>query len=137
MIQPTEKRLVSYDSIDELLAKLILESQNSHDEYESVKCYGESTLMVELLIRIMRDPLYKDYNLASMELTCGYVDPAQTDEYVFILFDGDIYIQSAWNGDKPFSNEAKFAVCQEGTSAEIVDMISAEGTDLEIATIKF
>lgn len=111
-------------SHDYILNKMISAVKVPHDEYESVKLYASGDFIMKLLKYIINNSKYSYLNICSIDLAVSNYDFAVNDEFVFIIDkDFNINVQNAWNGDKPFLNEAKFAIVTCMCSDEIMHNI--------------
>lgn len=126
-----------YNSIGELVDALIRVSATYHEDYESVKLYGDSEFIISVLKYIIKNDKYDFLNICSVDITSSTIDPDCSDDYVLSLYDDGIYIQSAWNGDNLFRNEAKYTICISDTPSYIIDNILLDDTPIEICELNF
>ncbi|HAU84136.1 MAG TPA: hypothetical protein DCW90_00985 [Lachnospiraceae bacterium] len=134
----TNVEYVQYHSICEIVDTLKLASTLSHDKYDSVKLYGDSLFILSVLRYIMSNEKYSDITVASIEITSSTADPVCKDDYVLILYDDELYIQSSWN-DKCnclYQNDAKFTICQYGTPDYILRNVMRSGTPVKICNLE-
>jgi len=124
-----------YSSVGELIDALIDKSTEYHKDYESVKLYGNSEFIISVLRRIIKDDKYNFLNICSVDIISSTVDPVCNDDYVLSLYDNGIYIQSAWNVDSLFKNEAKYTICIFGTPEYIINNVLLDTTPIEIAEL--
>lgn len=107
----------------EIFDCLISHSKIPHEEYESVKLYGESCFIIDALKYAITD--CEDITIASIDITLADIDPVCKDLYVLSLTEeNELYIQPAYNGEKIYLNEAKFAIIQDAVSSQIIDDMS-------------
>ena len=68
-----------------------------------------------------------------IDVIASGIDFAVTDEYVLAL-DGNlnVYIQNAWNGDRPFLNEAKFTIVTCDCSEDVMHNIFLDETPIMV-----
>lgn len=124
------------NNIEGIIDTLIDATQKPHDEYESVKLYGDSELILKCLKHIMSSDKYDGIAIASLDITSSDVDSVCKNDYVLTITDDqELYIQSAWNDDILFANEAKFVICQYGISSLVVDNVLRDNTKIFIAKI--
>lgn len=125
---------VSYSSIDGLLDELLSHIDDKHEEFESVKLYGNGNIMLGLLKHILTSK-FVNLKIGTVNFSTTGYDTFCKDEYSFeISEDRTICIQSAWNDSEPFLNEAKFAMVV-GCSPEIVENIMKENSEFVVANL--
>ena len=125
---------VQYHNICEIVDMLRLASTLPHDKYDSVKLYGDSLFILSVLRYIMSNEKYSDITVASIEITSSTADPACKDDYVLILYDDELYIQSSWNDKRNclYKNDAKFTICQYGIPDYILRNVIRSETPVKI-----
>lgn len=127
-----------FECIGDVLDRLIEMSEICHDEYESVKLYGNSYLMLVALHQIITDEKYSDVTIASLDFTMGFIDPVLKDDYVLIITDEkELYIQSMWNGDTLFANEAKYTIYEQHIEKSIIDSLVIDDSISVIGKLNF
>jgi len=124
-----------YSSVGELIDALIDKSTEYHEDYESVKLYGNSEFIISVLRYIIKNDKYNFLNICSVDIISSTVDHVCNDDYVLSLYDNGIYIQSAWNADSLFKNEAKYTICIFGTPEYIINNVLLDTTPIEIAEL--
>lgn len=128
--------VVVKNTIDGIIDTLIDAARKPHDEYESVKLYGNSELILKCLKHIMSSDKYDGITIASLDITSSDIDSVCKDDYILTITDDqELYIQSAWNDDILFANEAKFVICQYGISSLVVENVLRDNTEILIAKI--
>lgn len=116
---------VDIENVGNIVNTLIAATKIPHDEYESVKIYGDSLFILDILKCILRDNQYDEIRIASLDITSSDIDNVCKDDYVLILTDNlELYVQSAWNGNKLYANEAKYTMCQKNINPLILKNIS-------------
>lgn len=126
----------TFNSIGDVIDCLLYQSKIAHEEYESVKLYGNSSFIIDALKYIIRN--YHDITIASLDITLSEIDPVCNDLYVLIITDDlELYIQSAWCGEKLYLNEAKFAICPKDIDSYIVEEISKSETPIVLGDFIF
>lgn len=134
----TDIEYVNYNSIEEIINDLFLASTLPHDEYDSVKLYGDSKFILSVFHHIISNEKYSDITIASVDIISSAIDPACRDDYVLILYDGELYIQSSWNDkyDRPFENDAKFTICQYGIPRYILRNVVKSNTPVKVCNLE-
>ena len=109
-----EKNLkhVAYDSVRQVIDTLLLNSEFTHPEYESVKLYGDADLIIDALCAIFRN--YPNLDIALIDITASGVDHATNDEYVLAIYGKEVYVQSAWNGLEPLETKRNLQFVNQG-----------------------
>lgn len=126
----------TFSSMDEILECLLQHSEDIHTEYESVKLYGKSSFIIEMLRFIICN--YTDITIASLDITLSEIDPVCKDLYVLILTEeNELFVQSAFSGEILLSNEAKFTICQDIVSSQVIRNVSKDGTPVVIGKFIF
>ena len=123
---------VTFKDIDEIVSALEQASFVPNDDYDSVKLYGNSEFIISAMRHIISNERYSDITIASIDITSSVVDPACKDDYVLSIYNNELYIQSAWNDDCLYMNEAKFTICQSGTPDYIIKNVIKCGTPVKI-----
>lgn len=125
---------VNFNTIGEIVDTLYTAASITHDEYDSVKLYGDSLFILSVLRYIMSNEKYSDITVASIEITSSTADPACKDDYVLILYDDELYIQSSWNDKRNclYKNDAKFTICQYGIPDYILRNVIRSETPVKI-----
>ena len=123
---------VTFKDIDEIVSALEEASFVPNDDYDSVKLYGNSEFIVSAMHHIISNERYSDITIASVDITSSVVDPVCKDDYVLSIYNNELYIQSAWNDDCLYMNEAKFTICQSGTPDYIIKNVIKCGTPVKI-----
>lgn len=123
---------VTFKDIDEIVSALEQASFVPNDDYDSVKLYGNSEFIVSAMHHIISNERYSDITIASVDITSSVVDPVCKDDYVLSIYNNELYIQSAWNDDCLYMNEAKFTICQSGTPDYIIKNVIKCGTPVKI-----
>ncbi len=127
---------ITYSSMGEILDSLLLHSKISHEEYESVKLYGKSCFIIEMIKYIICN--YTDITVASLDVTLSEIDSVCKDLYVLILTEeNELFVQSAYSGETLLSNEAKFTICQDIVSSQVIHNVSKDGTPVVIGKFIF
>ncbi len=120
----------------DILDSLLLHSKIPHEEYESVKLYGKSCFIIEMIKYIIRN--YTDITIASLDITLSDIDPVCKDLYVLILTEeNELFVQSAFSGETLLCNEAKFTICQDIVSSQVICNVSKDGTPVVIGKFIF
>ncbi len=128
---------IEFKSVGDILDTLIRASKLPHTEYESVKLYGSSSLMIDVLKCALCKKKYSDITIASIDMTMPDIDPVLKDDYVLVITDDkELYVQSVWNDDVLFSNDAKFAICYSDVSPIIIDNVLLTNTPVAIGNLK-
>lgn len=125
----------NYNSICDVVDSLRRHTNVRHEEYESVKLYGKSKTILSALRYIIKSNKYSDIVLASIDITLGDIDGTIRDEYVLSFSDNELYIETAWNGDKLFENESKYTICIDDVPDSIVINALKSDTTVEICHI--
>lgn len=123
---------VTFKDIDEIVSALEQASFVPNDDYDSVKLYGDSEFIISVMRHIISNERYSDITIASIDITSSVVDPVCKDDYVLSIYNNELYIQSAWNDDCLYMNEAKFTICQSGTPDYIIKNVIKCGTPVKI-----
>ena len=123
---------VTFKDIDEIVSALEQASFVPNDDYDSVKLYGDSEFIISVMRHIISNERYSDITIASIDITSPIVDPVCKDDYVLSIYNNELYIQSAWNDDCLYMNEAKFTICQSGTPDYIIKNVIKCGTPVKI-----
>lgn len=111
-------------SFDYILDKLITAASTTDDKYDSAKLYGSGDFMFSILRYIIINPAYGNLKPCAIDIMASDYDFAVHDEYVLAIDSNlEINIQNAWNGDRPFANEAKLAIICESMSDEILRQV--------------
>ena len=119
--------------VDFLIDKL---KSEKHDEYESVKLYGNDELMFDILTILLKSDKYNYIRIGCIELSLKWFDRNERSEYVFEISENNVAsIQVAWGDNSPLLNESKFTICMNYCSQEIFDNVVSDGTPLIIANI--
>lgn len=126
-----------FDTVSDLIDTLLAQAKiNPRSEFESVKLYGNSQLMIlalKYLLSLETVPIKIGY----IDFTSGWYDLEVKDEYVLeISEDFTACVQSAWNGNLPLSNEAKYTICMGYCSTDVIENCMIEGTPLVIGNLK-
>ena len=82
-----EIEVVEFNAIDNIIDTLIDATKKPHDEYESVKLYGDSKFILKILKHIMSNEKYDGVIIASLDITSSDIDPFYKDDYVLIITD--------------------------------------------------
>lgn len=128
---------IEYKSIEEIIDVLQYASTLPHEEYDSVKLYGSSEFIISVLHCIMTNEKYfNNITIASVDISLSDIDPVCKDDYVLILYGDELYIQSSWNDDRLFMNEAKFTICQYGVPEYILHNAMESKTPVQICNLK-
>ena len=64
----TDIEYVDYNSIEEIINDLFLASTLPHDEYDSVKLYGDSKFILSVFRHIISNEKYSDITIASVDI---------------------------------------------------------------------
>ena len=123
---------MAYKNISEIIDALRQASALSHEDYESVKLYGDSEFILSALRCIISNKKYSDIVIASIDITSSNIDLNCKDDYVLTLYDDELYIQSAWNGNSLYMNDAKFTICQSEVPEHIFFNILKSKTPVKI-----
>lgn len=123
---------VAFKNIGEIVNVLEQASFVPNDDYDSVKLYGNSEFIISAMRHIISNERYSDITVASIDITSSIVDPVCKDDYVLSIYNNELYIQSAWNDDCLYMNEAKFTICQSGTPDYIIKNVIKCGTPVKI-----
>lgn len=123
---------VTFKDIDEIVSALEQASFVPNDNYDSVKLYGDSEFIISVMRHIISNERYSGITIASIDITSPVVDPVCKDDYVLSIYNNELYIQSAWNDDCLYMNEAKFTICQSGTPDYIIKNVIKCGTPVKI-----
>ena len=108
----------TFSSMKEIFDCLEIHSKIPHEEYESVKLYGESSFIIDALKYAITE--YSDITIASIDIILSDIDPVCKDLYVLSLTEeNELYIQPAYN-------EAKFAIVQDTVSSQLVKDMSVD-----------
>jgi len=127
---------VRYNTIAELIYNLLCHLKaDEHKNYESVKLYGNSQLMFDILkyiFQFMQDSIKIGY----IDITSNWYDENEKQSYVLeISEDMVLGIQSVWNGNLPLFDESKFSICMDYCDEEIISSISVSGSKFVIGTM--
>lgn len=115
----------TFSSMKEIFDCLEIHSKIPHEEYESVKLYGESSFIIDALKYAITE--YSDITIASIDIILSDIDPVCKDLYVLSLTEeNELYIQPAYNGENMYRNEAKFAIVQDTVSSQLVKDMSVD-----------
>lgn len=123
---------VTFKDIGEIVSALEQASIVPNDDYDSVKLYGNSEFIISAMRHIISNERYSNITIASIDITSSVVDPVCKDDYVLSIYNNELYIQSAWNDDYLYMNEAKFTICQSGTPDYIIKNVIKCGTPVKI-----
>ena len=69
----TDIEYVDYNSIEEIINDLFLASTLPHDEYDSVKLYGDSKFILSVFRHIISNEKYSDITIASVDIMANYI----------------------------------------------------------------
>jgi hypothetical protein len=128
---------ISFDNIEDVIDMLLQKLSLQNDDYESVKFYGDFDIIIMMLRCILGNKKYTEISVASIDVTSSEIDSVCKSDYVLIITDDkELYIQSAWNGDILFSNNAKFTICCSSICMNIVSNVMHDNTPIVIASIK-
>lgn len=117
-----EMKIETICSMNTVVDCLLQHSSIPHPEYESVKLYGDSAFIMDAIKTIICD--YPDVTIASLDITLNEIDPVEKDLYVLSITDDlELFVQSAWNGNTLYKNEAKFIICNTDVYSQIVDTL--------------
>lgn len=123
---------VTFKNIGEIISALEQASFIPNDDYDSVKLYGNSEFIISAMRHIISNERYSDITITSIDITSSVVDPVCKDDYVLSIYNNELYIQSAWNDDCLYMNEAKFTICQSGIPDYIIKNVTKCGTPVKI-----
>lgn len=105
----TEDKFATIDELIWCVIHAVNEIEN--EELESVKLFGNSHLMFDILKRLFIDPQYGFIKIGSLDITAHWFDQNDKDDYVLELNDNyELSIQSIWNEGKMLKHEAKYAI---------------------------
>lgn len=122
----------TYENINEIIYVLKQATTLPHDDYDSVKLYGNSEFIISVLRCILSNKKHSDILIASIDITSSTIDSTCKDDYVLILYNKELYIQSSWNKNCLYMNEAKFTICQYGVPDYILDNVLKSNTPVQI-----
>ena len=102
----------NFATIDELIwCAIHAVNEIENEELESVKLFGNSHLMLDILKRLFVDPQYEFIKIGCIDVTAAWFDQNEKDDYVLELnSDYELSIQSAWNDGRILKHEAKYAI---------------------------
>lgn len=102
----------NFATVDELIwCAIHAVNEIENEELESVKLFGNSHLMMDILKKLFTDPQYNFIKIGSINVTAVWFDKNEKDDYVLELNDNyELSIQSAWNNGIIFKHEAKYAI---------------------------
>lgn len=102
----------NFATVDELIwCAIHAVNEIENEELESVKLFGNSHLMFDILKRLFLDPQYDFIKIGSLDITAKWFDQNEKDDYVLELNDDyELSIQSIWNEGKMLKHEAKYAI---------------------------
>lgn len=130
-------KYVTYNSIYEIINSLQRASKSPHEEYDSVKLYGSSEFIISILKCIIKSKKYKEITIASINVTSHDIDPECRDDYVLSICNNELYIQSAWNDNRLFENEAKFTICHSSVPDYIIECATRSCTPVIICNLSY
>lgn len=126
---------ITYNSIGEIIDALRKALKSPHEEYDSVKLYGNSEFIISVLKYIIQSKEYEEITIASINVTLHDIDLECRDDYVLSIYDDELYIQSAWNNDQLFENEAKFTICHSSVPDYIIECVTRSCTPVKICNL--
>lgn len=128
----------NFSTIDELIwCAIHAVNEFENEESESVKLFGNSDTMYEILKKLIVDPQYGFIKIGCIDWSANWFDQNKKDDYVLEINDNyEVCIQSAWNGDQILKHESKYIICLVSIcSNDLLKSLVAENVPLFVAEI--
>lgn len=128
---------IEFENIEDLIDLLLDRLETvQHEDYESVKLYGNSELIMSAIKLIISSKKYDKLRIGYIDITSFWYDTNINDNYIIeISQDFVVCIQSAFSDGTVLQNEAKFTICMNDCDTSILENIMSEGTSFVVANI--